>query len=89
MKPKILLLLPFMALAFASCHDELEETVYSNLTDDTAFTSVENAQAAVDAMYAPLYQIYRDPMFQASDGVTDVCFDKGLLRVTTSYDKKF
>ena len=78
MKPKILLLLPFMALAFASCHDELEETVYSNLTDDTAFTSVENAQAAVDAMYAPLHQIYRDPMFQASDGVTDVCFDKGV-----------
>lgn len=78
MKPKILLLLPFVAFAFASCHDELEETVYSNLTDDTAFTSAENAQAAVDAMYEPLHQIYRDPMFQASDGVTDVCFDQGV-----------
>ncbi len=78
MKPKILLLLPLVAFAFASCHDELEETVYSNLTDDTAFTSAENAQAAVDAMYEPLHQIYRDPMFQASDGVTDVCFDQGV-----------
>ena len=70
MKPKILLLLPFMALAFASCHDELEETVYSNLTDDTAFTSVENAQAAVDAMYAPLHQIYRDPRWTTPSSPT-------------------
>ncbi|MDE6491401.1 MAG: RagB/SusD family nutrient uptake outer membrane protein, partial [Muribaculaceae bacterium] len=78
MKCKILLLLPLMAAGLTACHDELEETVYSNLTDDTAFTSAENAQAAVDAMYAPLQAIYRDPMFQAADGVTDVCFDKGV-----------
>lgn len=78
MKCKILLLLPFVAAGLTACHDELEETVYSNLTDDTAFTSAENAQAAVDAMYAPLQQIYRDPMFQASDGVTDVCLDRGV-----------
>ena len=29
-------------------------------------------------MYAPLHQIYRDPMFQANDGCTDVCFDAGV-----------
>jgi len=78
MKFKILLLLPLMAAGLTACHDELEETVYSNLTDDTAFTSAENAQAAVNAMYAPLQQIYRDPMFQANDGCTDVCFDHGV-----------
>ena len=78
MKFKILLLLPFVAAGLTACHDELEETVYSDLTDDTAFTSAENAQAAVDAMYAPLQQIYRDPIFQANDGCTDVCFDAGV-----------
>ncbi len=79
MKYKIFLLLPLMAAAaLTSCHDELEETVYSNLTNETAFTSAENAQAAVNAMYAPLHQIYRDPMFQASDGCTDVCYDAGV-----------
>lgn len=78
MNYKILLLLPLMAAGLASCQDELDETVFSNLTDQTAFTSAENAQAAVNAMYAPLHSIYRDPMFQASDGTTDVCFDKGV-----------
>ena len=78
MKFKIFLLLPLMAVGMSSCSDDLDETVYSNLTDSTAFTSAENAQAAVDAMYAPLHQIYRDPMFQANDGCTDVCFDAGV-----------
>lgn len=78
MNYKIFLLLPLMAAGLASCHDDLEETVFSNLTDETAFTSAENAQAAVNAMYAPLHQIYRDPMFQASDGTTDVCYDAGV-----------
>lgn len=78
MKFKIFLLLPLMAAALCGCQDELEETVYSNLTDQTAFTNAESAQAAVDAMYAPLHQIYRDPMFQASDGCTDVCFAAGV-----------
>lgn len=77
MKFKIFLLLPLMAAGLTACHDELEETVYSNLTDSTAFTSAENAQAAVDAMYEPLHQIYRDAIFNANDGGTDVCYDKG------------
>lgn len=78
MNKKILMLLPLLAAGLVSCHDDLEETVYSNLTDQTVFTSAENAQAAVNAMYAPLHQIYRDPMFQANDGTTDVCFDAGV-----------
>lgn len=86
MKFKILLLLPFVAAGLTACHDELEETVYSNLTDDTAFTSAENAQAAVDAMYAPLHTIYRDPAFQFQDGCTDVCFDAGSSAVEVMND---
>lgn len=74
MNYKILFLLPLLAAGMASCHDELEETVYSNLTDQTAFTSAENAQAAVNALYAPLHTIYRDPMFEINDGTTDVCY---------------
>lgn len=78
MKFKIFLLATLTATALTGCKDDLEEIVYSNLTDSTAFTSAANAQAAVNAMYAPLHSIYRDPMFQASDGCTDVCFDKGV-----------
>lgn len=77
MNYKILFLLPLMTTGLVSCHDELEETVYSNLTDQTTFTSAENAQAAVNAMYAPLHNIYRQPMFDMNDGPTDVCFDAG------------
>lgn len=66
-----------MAAGLTACHDELEETVYSNLTNETAFTSAENAQAAVNGMYAPLHQIYRDAIFNANDGGTDVCLDRG------------
>lgn len=86
MNYKILFLLPLMAAGLASCHDELEETVYSNLTDQTAFTSAENAQAAVNAMYAPLHSIYRDPMFEINDGTTDVCIASSTSAIETLND---
>ena len=38
------------AFVAVSCTAALEETVYSTLTDDTAFTSAENAQAAVNSL---------------------------------------
>lgn len=88
MNYKILFLLPLMAAGLASCHDELEEVVYSNLTDQTAFTSAENAQAAVNAMYAPLHTIYRDPMFEISDGPTDVCYAAAVTAFETLNDNE-
>ena len=78
MKFKLYFLLPLLAAGLAACDDDLDEQVYNVLTDSTAFTSAENAQAAVNAMYGPLQTIYRDPMFQASDGVTDICLALGV-----------
>lgn len=78
MKFKILMLLSLLAVGITSCKDELEEPIYSNLTNATAFTSPDNAVAAVNAMYGPLHSIYRDPMFQVNCGTTDICFDKGV-----------
>lgn len=61
------------AVAFTACNeDPLKEIVYSRLTDEVAFASAENAQAACDAMYAPLKSIYREPINWINDVSTDV-----------------
>ena len=75
MKKKVIFL-TVLALGFASC-DKLEETVYSSLTDDNAFTTGENAQAAVNSMYAPLRTLYREPMFYINDIASDAGFKDG------------
>lgn len=64
-----------MTLSFTSCQKEaLEEVVYSKLTADLAFTTGENAQAAVNGMYATLHSLYREPMWQLNDTPTDVAW---------------
>lgn len=60
-----------------SCKETLEEVVYSDLTDDNAFTSGENALAAVNAMYSPLHTLYREPMFYFNDVTVDSGFKGG------------
>lgn len=60
-----------------SCDDALEEVVYSNLTDDVAFSTGDNAQAAVNSMYAPLHSMYREPMFYINDITTDCGYKSG------------
>lgn len=65
-------LLASVTLAVSSCEQALEEVVYSSLTQDIAFTTGENAQGAVDAMYIPLHQLYREPMWMINDIPTDV-----------------
>ena len=60
-------------MAMSSCtKDPLQEIVYSSMTQDIAFTTGENAQAAVNAMFMPLHQIYREPMWMLNDVPTDV-----------------
>ena len=39
------ILISLVAIAAVSCQKELKEVVYSNLTDENAFTTAENAQA--------------------------------------------
>lgn len=76
MKYKVLIPI-FAAFLLASCEKDLEEVVYSNLTDDTAFTTGENAQAAVNSMYKPLHSIYREPMFYINEITTDCGYKSG------------
>ena len=51
MKLKLFLFTILIITGLTACDNKLNETVYSNLTDETAFTTGENAQAAVNSMY--------------------------------------
>ena len=60
MKTKIFI--PFiLALLFSvSCEDYLEEQTYSQITPELVFTSSQNAQLAVNAIYTELFQNFGD-----------------------------
>lgn len=61
------------AVVVSSCQKQaLEEVVYSSLTSDLAFTSGENAEAAVVAMYSPMRSIYYRYMNDVNDTSTDL-----------------
>jgi len=60
-----------------SCEKQLQEVVYSNLTDDNAFSTAENAQAAVNSMYSSLHLLYREPVFYINDISTDAGYKEG------------
>lgn len=72
-----ILLAGTFSIGFSSCSKDLEETVYSNLTDHTAFTTGANALAAVNSMYEPLHSIYRESMFYINDITTDCGYKSG------------
>lgn len=61
-----------------SCNDELEEVVYSELTDENAFTTASDALAAVNGIYEPLKMIGQSAIFSINDLPTDVCYKKEL-----------
>ena len=73
---KRILLLAILGASIISC-DKLDEVVYSSLTDANAFTTGENAQAAVNSIYAPLRSLYREPMFYINDIAADTGFKDG------------
>ena len=77
MKLKLFLFTILIITGLTACDNKLDETVYSNLTDATAFTTGENAQAAVNSMYSPLHLIYRSPMFYINDMTADDCYNNG------------
>lgn len=59
-----------------SCNDTLDEVVYSELTGDNAFTSKDDAVAAVNGMYQPLRSLTARSIFYLNDMTTDACFRK-------------
>lgn len=77
MRTKYIVTALALALTAASCNKQLEEVVFSNLTDDNAFSTAENAQAAVNSIYASLHNLYREPVFYINDISTDAGFKDG------------
>ena len=73
---KKIIILSIFAVFSISCN-KLDEVVYSTLTDDNAFSTAENAQAAVNSIYAPLHLLYREPMFYINDIAADDGFKSG------------
>lgn len=57
-----------------ACSDTLEETIYSELTEDNAFVSANDALSAVNALYEPLHGITETSIFYLNDMPTDDCF---------------
>jgi len=69
----LIAILSASTIIVSSCATKvLDEVVYSTLTSDLAFTSGENAEAAVVAMYAPMRQIYYRYMNDVNDTSTDL-----------------
>ena len=67
----IAILVALTVTAVSCKKDPLEEVVYSTLTSDLAFTSAENAEAAVVSMYAPMRDVY----YRYMNDVNDVSVD--------------
>lgn len=77
MKTRSVISTLLLALTLVSCEKQLQEVVYSNLTDDNAFSTAENAQAAVNSIYSSLHNLYREPVFYINDISTDAGFKNG------------
>lgn len=77
MKTRFIISTLLISLVAVSCQKQLKEVVYSNLTDDNAFSTAENAQAAVNAMYSSLHTLYREPMFYINDIAADTGYKEG------------
>jgi len=55
----------------------LDEKVYSKLTDEIAFSTGANAQAAADEMYESLHSAFRTPYFYINDMASDCGYRAG------------
>lgn len=68
----------FLLGSFISCQSIslLDEVVYSELTEDNAFTTSNDAAAAVNAIYEPIGSISNSAIFSLNDLTTDDCFMK-------------
>jgi len=79
LKRYYLLILLFIPAFFTqSCDNELDEVVYSQLVNDNAFVTKDDALAAVNGLYSNLHSISYRQIFFANDLPTDVCYKEGL-----------
>ncbi|NLY25324.1 MAG: RagB/SusD family nutrient uptake outer membrane protein [Bacteroidales bacterium] len=63
---------------FTACEETLKEVVYSELTTDNAFTTKNDAQAAVNSIYQPLHRVSNRAIFYLNDMPTDACYSAGM-----------
>jgi len=81
-----------LLLAISSCNTSiLDETVYSSLTEELAFSTGGNAQAAVNGIYTPLHSIYRGVINFYNDRSTDIgCYQsRATIEETLNDDALF
>lgn len=65
-----------LGIHLTACDDALDEVVYSELTDENAFTTPADALAAVNGIYEPLKMIGQSTVFSLNDLPTDGCYKK-------------
>lgn len=77
MKTRITIIGLLAGVALLTSCNALEEKVYSKLTDEIAFSTGENAQAATDEMYESLHTAFRTPFFYINDMASDCGYRAG------------
>ena len=58
----------------SSCDDQLEEVIYSELTNENAFKTKNDAVAAINGIYQPLATLINRGIFYLNDMSTDACY---------------
>ena len=61
-----------------SCNDTLDEVIYSELTNDNAFKTKDDALAATNSMYGPLHSVSARSIFYLNDMTTDACYREAM-----------
>lgn len=78
-KKIVVSVLVVLTLGFiTACEETLKEVVYSELTTDNAFTTKDDAQAAVNAIYQPLHRVSNRAIFYLNDMPTDAIYRAGM-----------
>jgi putative outer membrane protein len=69
----------FLSAGFiVSCNDTLDEVIYSELTNDNAFKTNDDAIAATNSMYQPLHSVSARSIFYLNDMTTDACYREAM-----------
>lgn len=83
MKKYIVIL--FLAIAGTSCADFLEEKPKDRLTEVNFYSSLDDAQAAVKAIYGPIRSNYRDTYYLMLDLLADYLEGRGSTSPVSAY----
>lgn len=78
-KEGLIYVMVFLSAGFiVSCNDTLNELIYSELTNDNAFKTRDDAIAATNSMYDPLQSVSARSIFYMNDMTTDACYREAM-----------